>query len=46
VKFYLDEDIKPLLAEMLRARGFDCLAAREAGALSRSDSEQLAFATD
>jgi predicted nuclease of predicted toxin-antitoxin system len=45
VKFYLDEDIKPLLAEMLRARGFDCLAAREAGALTRSDSEQLAFAT-
>jgi predicted nuclease of predicted toxin-antitoxin system len=45
VKFYLDEDVKPLLADMLRNRSIDCLAAREAGNLSKSDLEQLTFAT-
>ena len=45
MRFYLDEDIKPLLADMLRTRGIDCLAAREAGNLSKSDLEQLTFAT-
>lgn len=45
MNFYLDEDIKPLLADMLRNRGIDCLAAREAGTLGQSDHEQLTFAT-
>nr|MBI3614143.1 DUF5615 family PIN-like protein [Nitrospirota bacterium] len=45
MNFYLDEDIKPLLADMLRTRGIDCLAAREAANLSKSDLEQLTFAT-
>jgi len=44
VKFYLDEDVKPLLADMLRNRGVECLAAREADTLGRSDPEQLTFA--
>lgn len=46
MRLYLDEDVKPLLAEMLRVRGLDCLTTREAGNLSKSDSEQLAFATN
>lgn len=44
MKLYLDEHIKPLLADMLRVRGIDCLSTGEAGNLSQSDAEQLAFA--
>ena len=44
MKLYLDEDIKPVVADMLRNRGLGCLSTREAGNLGRSDSEQLAFA--
>ena len=45
IALYLDEDVATLLANLLRAKGFDALTAREAGMLSRSDREQLAFAT-
>ena len=34
-----------MLADMLRTRGIDCLAAREAGTLGQSDPEQLTFAS-
>lgn len=45
IALYLDEDVDPLLAQVLRDRGFDCVSAREARNLGRSDSEQLAFAS-
>ena len=44
IKLYLDEDVDVLLAELLRARGFSVLTTREAGQLTRSDAEQLAYA--
>jgi hypothetical protein len=46
VKLYLDEDVDPLLASVLRERGVDCLSTREAVNLGHSDAEQLIFATD
>ena len=46
IKLYLDEDVDPLLASVLRERGIDCLSTREASNLGRSNAEQLAFATD
>lgn len=44
IALYLDEDVDPLLAHVLSDRGFDCVSAREAHTLGRSDHEQLAFA--
>ncbi|MBI4401582.1 MAG: DUF5615 family PIN-like protein [Nitrospirae bacterium] len=46
IKLYLDEDVDPLLAQVLRDRGIDCLSTQEAHKLGRSDSEQLVFATE
>jgi hypothetical protein len=45
MKLYLDEHIHLTLAVLLQARGIDCLTTRDAGNLSLSDEEQLAFAT-
>ena len=44
MKLYLDEDISPKVAVILRKRGMDALSAHEAGMLEASDEEQLAFA--
>ena len=41
---YLDEDVDVLVAELVRARQFDVLTARDAGQLGKSDEEQLLFA--
>jgi hypothetical protein len=44
VKFYLDEDLSPKIAEILRKRGVDALSVHEAGMCEASDRKQLEFA--
>lgn len=44
IELYLDEDVSVLVAELVRARGFTALTAREAGQLHASDADQLAYA--
>lgn len=44
VKLYLDEDVDPLLAVVLRNRGHDVVTTQEANMLSSSDDAQLKFA--
>ena len=44
MKFYLDEDVSPKIAERLRKRGIDAVSAIEAGNLQLSGREQLACA--
>jgi predicted nuclease of predicted toxin-antitoxin system len=44
IKLYLDEDVHPDLAEMVRSKGFDCTSAAEAGTCGRTDPEQLEYA--
>lgn len=41
MKFYLDEDLSPKVAELLRARGFDAISVHEIAAQGGSDWEQL-----
>lgn len=44
MKFYLDEDISPKIADLLRQRNIDCTSAHEVGMLQTSDLEQLRLA--
>jgi predicted nuclease of predicted toxin-antitoxin system len=44
VKLYLDEDISPRVAVILRKMGIDALSTHETGMLEASDEDQLAFA--
>lgn len=46
IALYLDEDVHPKLALILRERGFDALTTAEAGMLSQKDPEQLKFAAN
>ena len=41
MKFYLDEDLSPKIARLLRDRGIDAISAHETGAEGRSDFEQM-----
>ena len=45
IAVYLDEDVDVLVADLVRARGFDAVTTLEAGQLGMPDVEQLAFAT-
>ena len=45
MKFYLDEDLSPQIAELLRNKGLDCISAHATGMLGASDLEQLTFAS-
>lgn len=44
MKFYLDEDLSPKIAEILRRNRIDALSAHEAGMREASDRRQLDFA--
>ena len=44
MKLYLDEDISPKVAEILRKRKVDASSAHDIGMLEASDEDQLAFA--
>lgn len=44
IELYLDEDVDGLLADLLRARGFEVSTTYEAGQGGKSDVEQLAYA--
>ncbi len=44
MKFYLDADLSPRIAEVLRRRGFDAISALEEGKARIPDKDQLAFA--
>ena len=45
MKLYLDEDLSPRIAELLRRHGIDALSAHDTGGRGLSDAEQLARAT-
>ena len=44
MKFYMDEDLSPKIAEILRKGGIDALSAHEVGMCEVSDQRQLEFA--
>jgi hypothetical protein len=44
MKFYLDEDLSPKIADILRKNGVDARSAHEIGAVEASDLQQLEFA--
>ena len=44
MRLYLDENVPMVLGRMLAEEGMDCTTARDAGNLSLSDEEHLAFA--
>lgn len=43
-RLYLDEDVVPELAQLLRAKGYDAVSAHERGALNIDDNRQLELA--
>lgn len=44
MKFYIDEDLNPKIAEVLRKNRIDAISAKEAGMLQASDLEQMEYA--
>ena len=41
VRLYLDEDVSPALARLLRTAGYDAVSVHEVGAMTRSDDDQF-----
>jgi predicted nuclease of predicted toxin-antitoxin system len=46
IELYLDEDVDALVSDLIRARGFTSITARDAGNLHKDDNEQLSYAAD
>ena len=44
IRLFLDEDADVLLADLIRARGFDVQTTQQAGQRTRDDASQLAYA--
>lgn len=44
IHLYLDEDVNVLVADLLRARGFNVITTRDAGQLHANDAAQFAYA--
>ena len=44
MKYYLDEDLSPKIAAMLKKRGIDAVSAHDVGMLQTSDGQQLEYA--
>lgn len=44
IELYLDEDVHVLVADLIKARGFQALTTRDAGQLQNSDPQQLVYA--
>jgi predicted nuclease of predicted toxin-antitoxin system len=44
IRLYLDEDVRPLLARTLRARGYDATSAVDLGRIQIPDQEHFQFA--
>ena len=45
IDLYLDEDVNVLIADLVRARGFQVTTTQAAGQIGTTDANQLAFAT-
>lgn len=46
IRLYLDEDVNVLVADLLKAKGFDVLTVRDAGQFQASDEKQLIYAVN
>jgi len=46
LKYYLDEDLSPKIARLLREQKIDCTSAHEIGMVQASDLAQLEFAAN
>ena len=46
MKYYLDEDISPKIAELLRKQKVDCTSAHEVGMVQAPDLAQLEYAAN
>lgn len=46
IKLYLDENVPVLLVNLLKAKGFNAMSARDAGMLNKSDLQHLEYAVN